>query len=126
MQSHLYGEIRYDPSRARPARHLAALQLVEIGQPFRLVFKRLRRFTGPTVHFHLASRHAGRTLEAVQLPFLGSSGHAPVCNAMRPIPPRQTRTIFSWMAHEVAQRNQGEDKPALRAMESEAKARSPR
>jgi hypothetical protein len=56
---------------ARPARRLAALQLVGVEQLFRLVFKRLRRFTGPTVRFHLASHHAGRTLRAVQLRFLG-------------------------------------------------------
>jgi hypothetical protein len=58
-------------SRARRAWRLAALQLVGIEPLLRLVFERLRWSTGPTVRFHLARYPAGRTLKAVQLPFLG-------------------------------------------------------
>jgi hypothetical protein len=57
-------------SSARPARRLAALQLVGIQPQLRLVFERLRRFTGPTVRFYLARHPAGGTLKAVKPPFL--------------------------------------------------------
>ena len=57
-------------SRARPARRLAALQLVGIEPQLRLVFERPRLSTGQTIRSHLARHPGGRTLKAVQLPFL--------------------------------------------------------